>query len=106
MPGWGFALADWFAWVESLVQQTSGWYFASNVTYPEELDEIISDDMVDRFAIAGTPQECISHLQRIVDMGFQSVSLNLAGVRRGDLYEGLRETITAFGEVIPEVKRL
>ncbi len=63
-------------------------------------------DAMSTFAVADTPQECIPHLQRIVGMGFRSVSLNLAAVRRGSLYKGLRETITTFGEVIPEVKRL
>ncbi len=29
-----------------------------------------------------------------------------AAVRRGSIYEGLRETITAFAEVIDEVRRL
>ena len=98
--------ADWLARVERLVQLASGWYFAPDVPYPEELDTLMTNDMVGRFAVAGTPHECTPHLQRIVDMGFQSVSLNLAGVRRGNLYQGLRETITAFGEVIPEVRRL
>ena len=39
-------------------------------------------------------------------LGFTSVSMNLAAVRRGTMFEGLRETITGFGEVIDQVKRL
>lgn len=92
--------------IEALVQQATSWYFAPDVHYPPELDTLITDEIVNHFALAGTPEECVGQLQRIVDMGFTSVSFNLAAVRRGSLYEGLRETIATFGEVIPIVKQL
>ena len=92
--------------IEAIVQRVTDWYFSPHVRYPEELDALITDDIVDRFAVAGTPQECVRKIQRIVDLGFTSVSMNLAAARRGSMYEGLRETIASFGEVIPEIKRL
>jgi len=92
--------------IEAAVRRASGWYFAPDVTYPEEIHDLISDDIVERFAIAGSPGECLTQMREFARLGFTSVSMNLAAVRRGTLYEGYRETITAFGEVIDEVKRL
>ncbi|WP_089721137.1 hypothetical protein [Candidatus Entotheonella palauensis] len=79
---------------------------AESLADDTELDDLITDEMVDHFAVAGTPADCVGQLQRIVEMGFTSVSCNLAAVRRGSLYEGLRETITTFGEILPQVKAL
>jgi 5,10-methylenetetrahydromethanopterin reductase len=98
-------VADRLARIEEIVQRVTDWYFSPHLRYPEELDAVVTDDIVDRFAVAGTPQECARKIQRIVDLGFTSVSMNLAAVRRGSMYEGLQETITSFGEVIPEIKR-
>ena len=73
---------------------------------PSEIHDLISDDIVERFAIAGTPRECLAQMREFARLGFTSVSMNLAAVRRGTMYEGYRETIASFGEVINEVKRL
>ena len=45
-------------------------------------------------------------MRQFARMGFTVASMNLAAVRRGSMYDGLRETITGFGEVIDQVKRL
>ena len=92
--------------IEAAVRRASGWYFAPDVAYPEEIHDLISDDIVERFAIAGTPRECLAQMREFARLGFTSVSMNLAAVRRGTMYEGYRETIASFGEVINEVKRL
>jgi 5,10-methylenetetrahydromethanopterin reductase len=92
--------------IEEAVQRVTDWYFSPHLHYPTELDALITDDIVNWFAVAGTPQECVHKIQRIVDLGFTSVSMNLAAVRRGSMYEGLRETITSFGEVVPQIKCL
>jgi len=93
--------------IEAAVHRASGWYFAPDVFYPPELHELVGDDIVERFAIAGTPNECLAQMRQFAQMGFSSASMNLAAVRRGpSMYDGLRETITAFAEVIDQVKRL
>jgi 5,10-methylenetetrahydromethanopterin reductase len=92
--------------IEAAVRRASGWYFGPDVSYPAEIHDLVSDDIVERFAIAGTPRECLAQLRQFSRFGFTSVSMNLAAVRRGTLYEGYRETIAAFGEVLDEVKRL
>jgi 5,10-methylenetetrahydromethanopterin reductase len=86
--------------IEQALARASGWYFDHERFDPPELDDLVTDEMVDRFAIAGTPQECAAHAERLTAMGFSSVSMNLAAVRRDTLAEGLRETIENFAEVI------
>jgi 5,10-methylenetetrahydromethanopterin reductase len=92
--------------IEAAVRQASGWYFAPDVSYPDDLHDLIDDDIVARFAIAGTPAECLEQMREFARLGFTSVSMNLAAVRRGGMYDGLRETIASFGEVIDQVRRL
>jgi 5,10-methylenetetrahydromethanopterin reductase len=89
-----------FAAIEKALTRASGWYFDHERFDPPELDELISDEMVDRFAIAGTPEECAAHAERLARMRFSSVSMNLAAVRRETLAAGLRETVEHFAEVI------
>jgi 5,10-methylenetetrahydromethanopterin reductase len=91
---------DRLAAIERALARATGWYFDHERFDPPELDSLITDEMVDRFAIAGTPEECAAHAERLRAMGFDSVSMNLAAVRRETLEAGLRETIENFAEVI------
>lgn len=97
--------ADRLAAIAAALERATGWYFDHGRFDPPELDELITDDMVDRFAIAGTPEECVAPVERLTAMGFTSVSMNLAAVRRpgASLADGLRETIEGFGEVLPRL---
>jgi 5,10-methylenetetrahydromethanopterin reductase len=85
-----------------------GWYFDPEAYHPPQIEGLVDDELVRHFAVCGSPQECVDQVRRIVDMGFSSVSMKLAPVRRPGLtmFDGLRETITAFAEVLPEVKDL
>jgi 5,10-methylenetetrahydromethanopterin reductase len=88
--------------IEAALARASGWYFDHDRFDPPELDDLITDEMVDRFAIAGTADACAAHAGRLRTMGFTSVSMNLAAVRRDTLAAGLRETIENFADVIGE----
>jgi 5,10-methylenetetrahydromethanopterin reductase len=90
--------------IEAALGRATGWYFDHDRVDPPELDALVTDEMVDRYAIAGTPEECLPHVERLAGMGFSSVSMNLAAVRRDTLFAGLRETIERFAEVLPRVK--
>ena len=51
--------------------------------YPKEIDKLVDEEIVDKFAVAGTPDECIAKLRSIIARyRFSSLSLNLAAVRR------------------------
>lgn len=89
--------------IGAALTRATGWYFDHDRFDPPELDELVTDEMVDRYAIAGTAQECLPHIERLAAMGFTSVSMNLAAVRRDTLLAGLRETIEGFAEVLPRV---
>ena len=97
-----------FQRISELAAQASGWYFEPDVTYPAELNDLIGPEIIDRFAIAGTPEECLPKLRALSDMGSRSVSMNVAAVRRpgGTMYEGLRETLQGLSGIVPHIHAL
>ena len=97
-----------FERISALASQASGWYFEPDVSYPAELDSLVGPEIIGRFAIAGTPADCLPKLEALRDMGFGSVSMNVAAVRRpgGSMYEGLRETLEGLAEIVPEIHAL
>jgi 5,10-methylenetetrahydromethanopterin reductase len=94
--------------IATALSEAEGWYFDPDAYHPPALERLVDDDLVRHFAICGSPAECVDQLRVIANMGFTSVSLKLAPVRRPDLtmFSGLRETVTAFAEVLPDVKDL
>ncbi len=97
-----------FERISSLVAQATAWYFEADVSYPSELDDIVGPEIIDRFAIAGTPTECLPKLRSLGEMGFRTVSIGLAAVRRPDttMYDGLKESLQGLAEIIPQIRAL
>ena len=97
-----------FERISSLASQATGWYFEPDVSYPPELDSLVGPEIIERFAIAGTPAECLPKLEMLSRMGFDSVSMNVAAVRRpgSSMYEGLRETLEGLVKIVPQVHAL
>ena len=97
--------------VEAALERSRGWYFDHNRTDDDALDHLIDNRLVEAFTIVGTPDECAQQLEAVLDMGFTSVSLNLAATARRTAAEGLAETITSFSPVVaalaspPRVRR-
>jgi 5,10-methylenetetrahydromethanopterin reductase len=88
------------------VARVKGWYFSPNVQYPEEIDSLVDEEIVDKFAVAGTPEECITKIRRMMSRHrFKSVSLNVASVRRRNIFDGIAETVKSFGEIVQGVKK-
>jgi 5,10-methylenetetrahydromethanopterin reductase len=88
------------------VSRVKGWYFSPNVQYPKEIDNLIDQEIVDKFAVAGTPDECIEKIRDIITRyRFRSVSLNVAAVRREKIFDGIAETIKCIGDIIQGLKR-
>jgi 5,10-methylenetetrahydromethanopterin reductase len=87
------------------VKKVKGWYFSPNVQYPKEIDRLVDEEIVDKFAVAGTPDECIAKIRNIIAKGrFRSVSLNVAAVRRGRIFDGMSETVKSLGDIIQGLK--
>ena len=97
-----------FERIKRLAAQATGWYFEPDVSYPPELDSLVNRDIISRFAIAGTPSECLSSLKFLKGTGFSSVSMNVAAVRRRrtTMHEGLKETLEGLAEIMPQIQAL
>ncbi len=95
-----------FEKIRRLAVEATGWYFEPEVCYSAELDELITPDLIERFAVAGTPKECLDQVRLIAGMGYDSVSMNVAAVRRpgGSMHSGMRETIEGLGEMMAEIR--
>ena len=92
--------------ITKAVSRVNGWYFSPNVQYPKEIDNLVDQEIIDKFAVAGTPDECIEKIRDIITRyGFRSVSLNVAAVRREKIFDGIAETIKCIGDIIQGLKR-
>jgi 5,10-methylenetetrahydromethanopterin reductase len=94
----------WMTDVETALARSRGWYFDHDRHDDPELDRLVDDDLVRRFAVAGTPDECAELTREVLALGFTSASMNLAAPRRGSLYEGLRETLENAGELLDTLR--
>ncbi|HLI14426.1 MAG TPA: LLM class flavin-dependent oxidoreductase [Acidimicrobiales bacterium] len=94
----------WMARVEAALARSKGWYFAHDRSDDPELDELVDDEVVRRFAVAGTPAECAELASRALALGFTSASMNLAAPRRPSMFEGLRETLEGCAEVLARLR--
>ena len=97
-----------FERIRRLASEATGWYFEPDVSYPPELDSLIDPEIISRFAVAGTPSECLASIGLLSKMGFSSVSMNVAAVRRpgGSMHQGLRETLEGLAEIMPKIHAL
>jgi 5,10-methylenetetrahydromethanopterin reductase len=94
----------WLGRVQAALARSRGWYFDHDRYDDPEIGELISDDLVRRFAVAGTPDECADLTREAIGLGFTSISMNLAFPMRDTMYAGLRETIEGFAEVIDSLR--
>ena len=90
----------WMQRIEAALARSSGWYFDHDRVDDPEIDVLIDDDVVRRFAIAGTPDECADMTRDVIALGFDSISMNLAAPRRESMFQGLRETIEGSADVL------
>ena len=91
--------------LEAALARSRGWYFDHDRYDDPELDRLIDDDLVRRFAIAGTPTECAELTADVLGLGFTSASMNLAAPTRASMYEGLKETLENSAEVLSVLRR-
>jgi 5,10-methylenetetrahydromethanopterin reductase len=88
------------------VRRVKGWYFSPHVQYPKDIDKLVDEEIIDKFAVAGTPDECIAKIRKIIEKyGFRSVSLNVAAVKREKIFDGLLETVKSLGVIIEGLKK-
>ena len=97
-----------FERIRRVASEATGWYFEPDVSYPPELDYLVDSEIISRFATAGTPSECLTSIGLLSKIGFGSVSMNVAAVRRpgGSMHQGLRETLEGLTEIMPQIQAL
>ena len=100
--------ADWkrpraFDVPEDVVQALASWDFWTQPYLPAELADLITDDVLDKFALAGTPEECAERLR-----AFQRDLPEVTGVRLyaippagGPWFEAYLEMAAHFERLIP-----
>lgn len=96
---------SWLGRVQAALARSRGWYFDLDRYDDPDIDVLIDDDLVRRFAVAGTPKECVELAREALSFGFTSASFNLAAPMRSSLYEGLREVLDGSGEVLEGLRQ-
>ncbi|MGH8994928.1 MAG: LLM class flavin-dependent oxidoreductase [Acidimicrobiales bacterium] len=94
--------------IEAALAEAKGWYFDPEAYHPPELYELVDDELVEAFSLCGDGADLVAQFRRVAELGFSSVSLKLAPVRRPgwSMLDGLRETVTTAAEVLSEVSGL
>ena len=95
---------DRLAAIDAALEQASGWYFDHDRYDPRELFDLVNDEWIARYAVAGSPGEIPEQIHAVTNLGFTSASLNLAAVQRPSMAQGLAETIDGFGRVIDDCR--
>src|SRR5207245_6944740 len=97
---------DWvrpkqFAVPENVIEALATWDFWTQAHFPDRLADLISDDVLDQFALAGTPEECADRLRAL-----QRELPEVTGVRiyavppvGKPLFEGYVDMVKGFGRV-------
>ncbi|HAB58018.1 MAG: hypothetical protein CL433_06690 [Acidimicrobiaceae bacterium] len=83
--------------IDAALARSTGWYFDLGRHDDPELFDLVPPDWITRYAVVGSPSGVVEQLQAVADLGFTSVSLNLAAVTRPSMSQGLAETIDGFG---------
>ena len=88
---------DRLAAIDAALTRSTGWYFDLGRHDDPALFDLVPAEWLTRYAIVGSPTDIVDQLQAVADLGFTSVSLNLAAVVRPTMAQGLAETIEGFG---------
>ena len=95
---------DRLAAIDAALGRATGWYFDLDRYDPPELFDLVTDDWIRRYAIAGAPSEIAEQVTEVTALGFTSASFNLAAVLRPSAAEGYAETIDGFASVIDDCR--
>jgi 5,10-methylenetetrahydromethanopterin reductase len=86
---------------ENVVRELASWDFWTQAEFPDRLADLITDDVLDQFALAGTPEECAGRL-----LALQRGLPEVTGVRiyavpptGKPLFEGYVDMVKGFGRV-------
>jgi 5,10-methylenetetrahydromethanopterin reductase len=80
----------------------NGWDMWTGEPLPPHLVELITEDILDQFSVAGEPKECAEKLDALVDQipGITGLRFKLPPLFTGDSNDGFREMVTLIGEMV------
>lgn len=92
---------------EDVIQALATWDFWTQSSFPDHLADLISDEVLDQFALAGTADECAERLRGLERALPEVTGLRLYAVPPAGkpLFEGYVDMIRQFGTVISLVNR-
>jgi 5,10-methylenetetrahydromethanopterin reductase len=86
---------------EHVIEALASWDFWTEAQFPDRLADMISDEVLDQFALAGTAEECAEHL-----LALQRELPEVTGVRiyavppaGKPLFDGYVDMVKGFGRV-------
>ena len=95
---------DRLAAIDEALGRATGWYFDLDRYDPPELFDLVTEDWIRLYAIAGAPSEIAEQVKAVTGLGFTSASFNMAAVVRSTAVEGYAETIDGFASVIDDCR--
>ena len=86
----------------AVIQAWSGLGYYRRAVRLHRLAQIITDEMIDRFCVLGSPQNCIDKLRELEKIGVSRFCVYLVGLESQD---EIRDQIALWGEkIIPEFR--
>lgn len=86
---------------EHVVEALASWDFWTQAHFPDRLADLITDDVLDQFALAGTPEECAARLrdlQRELPL-VTGVRIYAVPPANKPLFDGYVDMVKGFGRV-------
>jgi len=97
---------DWvrppqFSVPEDVVEALASWDFWTQAEFPDRLADLITDDVLDQFALAGTPEECAERLRALERELPEVTGVRIYAVPPAGkpLFEGYVDMVKGFGRV-------
>jgi 5,10-methylenetetrahydromethanopterin reductase len=86
---------------ERVIEALSTWDFWTQATFPDRLADLITDDVLDQFALAGTPEDCAERLIALQRELPEVTGLRIYAVPPAGkpLIEGYVDMVKGFGTV-------
>ena len=86
---------------EHVVAALASWDFWTQAHFPDRLADLITDDVLDQFALAGTPEECAQRLRDLQRQLPEVTGVRIYAVPPANkpLFDGYVDMVKGFGRV-------
>jgi 5,10-methylenetetrahydromethanopterin reductase len=86
---------------EHVIEALASWDFWTQAHFPDRLADLITDDVLDQFALAGTPEECAERLRALEGELPEVTGVRIYAVPPAGkpLFDGYVDMVKGFGRV-------